>query len=68
MIRARHSRPMELTGRIAELRATEEIHWAEQYGKAARAVAQHSTDAEDCAALLAMLGLDASQGKADADG
>jgi hypothetical protein len=34
-----------------------------QNGKAARTVAGHSSDALDCAELLAMLGLEAEEGR-----
>lgn len=52
-------------GRFAEARANEKIRGAIENGKAARTVASHSNDAEDCASLLEMLGLDALQGKCD---
>ena len=55
---ARHASPTIEQGRFAEARASERIHYAVQNRKAARTVAYHSSDAQDCASLLAMLGLD----------
>lgn len=63
MTLARHASPVQEHGRFAEARATEKVHYATQNGKAARIVAFHSEDAQDCASLLAMLGLEASEGK-----
>ncbi|GAA2972314.1 hypothetical protein GCM10010483_15560 [Actinokineospora diospyrosa] len=39
------------------------MHNAEQCSKAARTVADHSSDAADCLRLLDMLGLDPALGK-----
>ncbi|HWM04790.1 MAG TPA: hypothetical protein VNP92_20830 [Actinophytocola sp.] len=55
---ARHASPTIEQGRFAEARASEKIHYALQNRKAARTVAIHSADPQDCANLLAMLGLD----------
>jgi hypothetical protein len=55
---ARHASPTIEQGRFAEARASEKMHYAVQNRKAARTVAYHSSDAQDCANLLAMLGLD----------
>lgn len=55
---ARHASPTIEQGRFAEARASERVHYAVQNRKAARTVAYHSSDAQDCADLLAMLGLD----------
>ena len=55
---ARHASPTIEQGRFAEARANERLHYAVQNRKAARTVAIHSADAQDCANLLAMLGLD----------
>ncbi|OLF11445.1 hypothetical protein BLA60_10735 [Actinophytocola xinjiangensis] len=55
---ARHASPTIEQGRFAEARASERMHYAVQNRKAARTVAYHSSDAADCANLLAMLGLD----------
>jgi hypothetical protein len=52
------------TGRFAEARALEKVHSEIQNGRAARTVACHSADAQDCADLLEMLGLTAMEGKA----
>jgi hypothetical protein len=60
---ARHASPVDEQGRFAEARATERIHSAAQNAKAARTVAGYATDADECARLLAMLGLEASDGK-----
>jgi|GEM_PF-6929189 len=48
---------------FAESRAAERAETARRCALAARAVASRSTDADDCASLLAMLGLDASAGR-----
>jgi hypothetical protein len=48
-----------------EARAVEQLHSAVQNAAAARTVAGHAADAEDCGHLLAMLGLDARDGKRD---
>lgn len=50
-------------GRFAEVKANEKIHTDIQNHKAARTVAEYSTNAQDCASLLEMLGLDAREGK-----
>jgi hypothetical protein len=55
---ARHASPTLEQGRFAEARASERMHYAVQNRKAARTVASHSADVQDCANLLAMLGLD----------
>lgn len=55
---ARHASPTIEQGRFAEARASERMHQAVQNRKAARTVAIHSADTQDCANLLAMLGLD----------
>ena len=51
------------TGTFAEAKAAEKEHSTIQNSKAARTVACHATDALDCADLLEMLGLTASEGK-----
>lgn len=55
---ARHASPTIEQGRFAEVRANEKIHYAIQNRKAALTVACHASDPQDCANLLAMLGLD----------
>jgi hypothetical protein len=55
---ARHASPTVEQGRFAEVRASEKIHYAVQNRRAAQTVATHASDAQDCANLLAMLGLD----------
>lgn len=55
---ARHASPTIEQGRFAEVRASEKVHYALQNRRAARTVATHASDAQDCANLLAMLGLD----------
>jgi hypothetical protein len=55
---ARHASPTLEQGRFAEARASEKMHYAVQNRKAAHTVASHASDAQDCANLLAMLGLD----------
>jgi hypothetical protein len=55
---ARHASPTVEQGRFAEARASEKIHYAIQNRKAAQTVACHAADQQDCADLLAMLGLD----------
>ncbi|WP_199442702.1 hypothetical protein [Umezawaea beigongshangensis] len=51
------------TGRFAEARALEKVHSSIQNGRAARTVAVHASDTQDCRDLLEMLGLDASEGR-----
>jgi uncharacterized caspase-like protein len=65
MARASHASSAPEQGRFAETRANEKIRGAIENGKAARTVASHANDAQDCASLLEMLGLDALQGKHD---
>lgn len=60
---ARHTSPAGEHNRFTEARESEKLHDAIQHSKAARTVADHAADAEDCALLLAMLGLNASEGK-----
>jgi hypothetical protein len=60
---ARHASPIEDHGRFAEARASEKVHSEVQNAKAALTVAGYAADAADCAHLLAMLGLDAGEGK-----
>jgi hypothetical protein len=45
------------------IRAEEAVRLAEQNDKAVITVAGHSSDVTECAELLAMLGLDASNGR-----
>ncbi|HEV7979699.1 hypothetical protein [Amycolatopsis sp.] len=60
---ASHPNPAEDQSWLAGVRAEEEIRLTAQNGKAARTVAGHSSDALDCAELLAMLGLEAAEGR-----
>ncbi|MCP3801401.1 hypothetical protein NLX83_19265 [Allokutzneria sp. A3M-2-11 16] len=60
---ARHASPVVEHGRIAEARAVEKVHCEIQNGRAARTVAVHAADADDCRELLEMLGLAADEGK-----
>lgn len=46
--------------RITRAKAAEADHTAVQNARAARTVAGHAADAEDCSRLLAMLGLEAA--------
>jgi hypothetical protein len=64
MVLARHASHSSEQGRIAEARASEKVHYAVQNGRAARIVAGHAADAQDCRELLQMLGLDASTSNA----
>ncbi|HJQ46950.1 MAG TPA: hypothetical protein VJ870_11605 [Amycolatopsis sp.] len=50
-------------GWLAGVRAEERVLRDAQESKAVRTVAGHSTDAIECAELLAMLGLEPEQGK-----
>jgi hypothetical protein len=50
------------SARITRAKAAEENHSAVQNARAARTVASHAADAEDCGELLAMLGLDVTEG------
>jgi len=49
-------------GRFEQARALERANDKIQHGRAARIVAGHAVDAQDCRRLLAMLGLDAADG------
>ena len=62
MTLARHASPPPPT-RITQARAVEDRHRAVQNARAARTVAGHAADVEECSQLLAMLGLDAASGK-----
>lgn len=48
---------------FAEMRAAEKVEFARKRAIAARTVAGHARNADDCQALLSMLGLDAQAGK-----
>lgn len=54
---ARHATPEQEHGRFAEARAAEKVHNSVQNRRAARTVAHHAVDTQDCMRLLAMLGL-----------
>ncbi|MET8853578.1 hypothetical protein [Amycolatopsis sp. NPDC004625] len=47
--------------RMGVIRAEEAVRLAEQNDRAVLTVAQHSSDVQECAELLAMLGLDAGR-------
>lgn len=57
---ARHSSPPRPT-LLTRARAVEADHLAVRNARAARTVAGHASDVEDCSQLLAMLGLDAAE-------
>lgn len=59
MTLARHRGSDGVRGWLTRAREVEEIHGAIQNVRAARTVASHAADAEDCGHLLEMLGLDA---------
>ncbi|WP_158886362.1 hypothetical protein [Amycolatopsis anabasis] len=66
---ARHAsspKPVDEQGWLAGVRAEERVRLDEQNGRAALTVAGHSSDARECAELLAMLGLTAD-GRSTAD-
>jgi hypothetical protein len=63
---ARHASPIVEQGRFAEARASERMHNEVQSRKAMRTVAYHAADAQDCANLLAMLGLEVTDGAVSA--
>ncbi|HEX3787223.1 MAG TPA: hypothetical protein VHW44_05130 [Pseudonocardiaceae bacterium] len=63
MTLARHASPTQVEGRLTQARAVEQIHNSIQNARAIRTVAGHADDAEDCGRLLAMLGLEAGDGK-----
>ncbi|MEO6089838.1 MAG: hypothetical protein ABIQ18_42690 [Umezawaea sp.] len=63
MITERRIGPVRERDRLAEARADEKIQTVIQNGKAARTVADHSDNADDCQRLLEMLGLEALEGK-----
>jgi hypothetical protein len=46
---------------LTKARAVEADHLAVRNARAARTVAGHASDVEDCCQLLAMLGLDAAE-------
>ena len=60
---ARHASAPSEQGRFAEARSNGQIQEAIQSGRAARTVADHAVDVQDCEELLAMLGLEAADGK-----
>ncbi|MET7767406.1 hypothetical protein [Nocardia sp. NPDC005366] len=60
---ARHMSLIHEQNEFAEARAAEKVETARQSAIAARTVASHSENADDCQSLLAMLGLDALAGK-----
>ena len=57
LLMQRHT-PIRPAGRFADSRADATRQEQEQRTKAMRTVADHATDAQDCADLLGMLGLD----------
>ncbi|MFC4372517.1 hypothetical protein ACFO5K_00255 [Nocardia halotolerans] len=59
----RHITLVHEQSEFAEARSAEKAETARQCAVAARTVASHSNDADDCVSLLAMLGLDALAGK-----
>ncbi|GGK62557.1 hypothetical protein [Nocardia camponoti] len=59
----RHITLVSEQSEFAEARNAEKAANAHQCAVAARTVAAHSQDADDCVSLLAMLGLDAAAGK-----
>lgn len=61
MTLARHASQPRST-RITRAKAAQESHSAVQNARAARTVASHAADVEDCTQLLAMLGLEAVDG------
>ncbi|MEV0250882.1 hypothetical protein AB0H76_30105 [Nocardia sp. NPDC050712] len=63
MPQARHITLVHEQNEFAEARAAEKAETARQSAIAARTVASHSQNADDCQSLLAMLGLDALAGK-----
>ena len=62
---ARHAKSKTSNVRLVMARAVEQRHTAIQNARATRTVADHAADVEDCVHLLAMLGLDARDGKLD---
>ncbi|GAB2674932.1 hypothetical protein ACWDYH_14675 [Nocardia goodfellowii] len=63
MPQARHITLVHEANEFADARAAEKLETARQNAVAARTVASHSQNADDCQSLLAMLGLDALAGK-----
>lgn len=51
-----------MSARITRAKAEQDSHSAVQNARAARTVASHAADVEDCGQLLAMLGLRATDG------
>ncbi|GAB3473832.1 hypothetical protein [Amycolatopsis cihanbeyliensis] len=62
------SRPAEDKSWLAGVKAEERERMEVRDGLAARTVAGHCKDAQECAELLAMLGLDASSGRRSVTG
>jgi hypothetical protein len=60
MTLARHASPLPPT-RLTRARAAQADHDAVRNARAARTVAGHASDVEDCCELLAMLGLNATE-------
>jgi hypothetical protein len=63
MALARHGGTDTSSVRLTHARAVEQRHSAIQNAQATRTVAGHAADVQDCLDLLAMLGLDARDGK-----
>ena len=61
---ARSASTPDETGRFAVVQAAYKVTCETQSRRAARIVASHSEDVADCAELLAMLGLEAAEGRA----
>jgi len=61
MTSVQSNRFIDPTIAFADVRAAEKAVHLERNGLAAKTVADHAQDAEECAHLLAMLGLDLSE-------
>jgi len=57
------AQPVHEQYEFSEMRAAEKAEFARKRAIAARTVAGHSQNADDCQSLLSMLGLDAQAGK-----
>ena len=65
MGRSGRTRATNEATRVDQRRRTDSPRVAVQHGRAVRTVAGYAIDADDCARLLAMLGLNPTDGKRD---
>lgn len=63
MTESLRAQPVHEQYEFSEMRAAEKAEYARKRAIAARTVAGHAHNADDCQSLLSMLGLDAQAGK-----